>query len=180
MADSVTIARPYAKAIFEHALQVDNLRDWSMYLHALTLAVLDPDCAAFIKNPEATIEQKTDVLFSVVKADANHKAALIELLNTLAANKRLIILPEILNRFEALRSEQEKTLEVQVTSFSKLSLEQTEQLSESLGKRLHRKITLNVDIDESLLGGAVIKAGDLVIDGSVRGKLDKLKSGLAA
>jgi F-type H+-transporting ATPase subunit delta len=94
--------------------------------------------------------------------------------------ERLILLADVYIQYQALRAEQEKTLEVKVSSYDSLTAEQQQKLSQSLSQRLQREITLNVTIDKSLLGGAIIQAGDLVIDGSVRGKLNKLRTSLAA
>jgi len=180
MADSITIARPYAKAVFEHALAVGKLKEWSELLHGLVSAVLDSRGLSFITNPATSSEQHCELLLTAVQASPSEQEAIKSLITTLADNKRLVILPETLALYEAMRAEQEKTLEVAVVSFSALSHEQSEHLAGSLGNRLQRKITLKVTIDKSLLGGAVINAGNLVIDGSVRGKLNKLKRVLAA
>lgn len=180
MADSITIARPYAKAVFEHALAAGKLKEWSEILHGLVNTVLDSRALSFITNPATSTEQHCELLLGTVNVALSEKEAVKNLITTLADNKRLVILPDTMALYEFMRAEQEKTLEVDVISFSALSGEQSEHLADSLGKRLQRKITLKVTIDKSLLGGAVINAGNLVIDGSVRGKLNKLKTVLAA
>ena len=91
-----------------------------------------------------------------------------------------MVLPEIHATYEALKAEQEKSLEVSVISFASMSDKQKQALSESLKSRLQREITINETVDPSILGGAIIRAGDLVIDGSVKGKLEKLKTEIAA
>lgn len=91
-----------------------------------------------------------------------------------------MLLPEIEALYEVYRAEQEKILEVDVVSYSELTPAQQQRLSESLSQRLSRKVSLKISIDPSLLGGALIRAGDLVIDGSVRGKLNMLGTSLAA
>ncbi|MFT4059361.1 MAG: F0F1 ATP synthase subunit delta [Legionella sp.] len=178
MSDSTTIARPYAKAIFEHALAEKKLAEWSVYLTTLAQAVLTPEAVQFIENPASTAEQHVELLQALVKTGSNE--AIKNLISLLAVNKRLMLLPEICALYEALRAEQEKTLDVEVNSFSELSSAQQEKLIESLSKRLQRKVSLRITIDPFLLGGAVIRAGDLVIDGSVRGKLNKLSTALTA
>lgn len=180
MSDSTTIARPYAKAIFEYALAEKKLAEWSVHLIALAQAALTPEAEQFIENPASTVEQHIELLQGVIKAGANKNEAISNLVSLLATNKRLMLLPEICALYEALRAEQEKTLDVEVSSFSDLSKTQQERLIESLSKRLQRNVSLKISIDPSLLGGAVIRAGDLVIDGSVRGKLNKLTTDLAA
>lgn len=180
MSDSTTIARPYAKAIFEHALAEKKLAEWSEYLLLLAQSVMTPLAAQFIASPASTDAQQVDLLLSVCNEKVKEDSAVSNLVILLAANNRLMLLPEINALYEVHRAEQEKTLVVDVISFSTVSSAQQEQLIESLSKRLQRKVALNISIDPLLLGGAIIRAGDLVIDGSVRGKLNKLSTGLAA
>lgn len=179
MPDSVTIARPYARAIFEHALENKSLKRWSDYLRQLSVIVMDKNCAHFIANPSTTAGQQIDLMLSLINID-QEKDSLTNSLILLTENKRTQIIPEIFKLFEELKAEQEKELEVSVISFSPLSEEQKKQLTQALTERLQRQIILKMAIDESLLGGAIIHAGDLVIDGSVRGKLNSLRSKLAA
>jgi F-type H+-transporting ATPase subunit delta len=179
MADTPTIARPYAKAIFEYALAASKLSRWSEILHNLAMSVLDEKAMQFITNPVATERQQIELLMILfAKASDKEIAAIGNLVALLAYNKRLMLLPDIKVLFEALRAEQEKTLMVKVYSFSKLSSAQQQHLISSLSQRLQRQVTLDVSVDQSLLGGAVIQAGDLIIDGSVRGKLTKLNTDL--
>lgn len=180
MSDSTTIARPYAKAIFEYALAEKQLAEWSAHLITLAQVVLTPQAAQFIANPATTVEQHIELLQGIVNTKSNKSDTLNNLIALLATNKRLMLLPAINALYEAHRAEQEKTLDVDVSSYSDLSKAQQEQLVTSLSKRLQRNVSLKISIDPSLLGGAIIRAGDLVIDGSVRGKLNKLSTGLAA
>ena len=180
MSDSTTIARPYAKAIFEHALAEKKLAEWSEHLFTLAQTVLSPQASDFITNPAAKVEQQIELLQSVCSSGQTEDKSLNNLITLLATNKRLMLLPEIKGLYEAHRAEQEKTLDVDVVSFADITPAQQEQMIESLSKRIQRKVSLKISIDPSLLGGAVIRAGDLVIDGSVRGKLNKLSTGLAA
>lgn len=182
MSDNVTIARPYAKAIFNHALESKQLAAWSIVLQDLAQVVLDPNASRFICNPENSIELQSQLLLFVIEK-STHAAQtdpIKNLVHLLTTNKRLLLLPDICAQFEALRAEQEKTLTVQVSSFATLTGEQEQQLVQSLSQRLQRQVMLDINIDKSLLGGAVIRAGDLVIDGSVAGKLTKLGATLAA
>jgi F-type H+-transporting ATPase subunit delta len=180
MSESTTIARPYAKAIFAHALAEKKLAQWSEHLFILAQAVLAPLAFEFITNPASTDEQHIELLQSLCSPEAKESKALNNLIVLLATNKRLMLLPAIKELYESHRAEQEKTLDVDVISFSTVSPAQQQQMIESLSQRLQRKVSLKISIDPSLLGGAVIRAGDLVIDGSVRGKLNKLSTGLAA
>lgn len=181
MADSITIARPYAKAIFEHALAAKKLPEWSKYLYQLASVVLDEQGARFIANPATDALQHSQLIMASIKTLKSDDAInLSHFVETLAENKRLMVLPEIMGLYDAMRAEQEKTQLVDVYSYSPLSAAQQTLLVSSLSKRLQRQVTLNIIIDKELIGGAVINAGDLVIDGSVRGALDKLRTGLAA
>lgn len=177
-----TIARPYAKALFNHALAEKSLAEWSAALHYLAQTVLDSEARQFISNPATTSDLQIRLLLDVCgqKGKGVDRKAIENFLTLLAKNKRLLILPDVYVQYEALRAEQEKTLTARVTSFAKLSSAQQKQLIDSLSQRLQREVTLEINIDKSLLGGAIIQAGDLVIDGSVRGKLSKLGSYLAA
>ncbi|HBI21929.1 MAG TPA: F0F1 ATP synthase subunit delta [Legionella sp.] len=182
MSDNVTIARPYAKAIFNHALANKNLAHWSVVLQTLSQAVLDPNASQFICNPGSAPQLQTQLLLTVLETSnlTDDTSSTESLVRLLTANKRLLLLPTICAQFEMLRAEQEKTLTVQVSTFAALPDEQQQSLTQSLSQRLQRHVVLEVNIDPSLLGGAVIHAGDLVIDGSVRGKLTKLGTELAA
>lgn len=180
MSDSTTVARPYAKAIFEHALGENKLAEWSDFLLILAQSILNPQVQEFINNPAVQLGQQIELLQTICSKMANDSNSLNNLIALLTTNKRLMLLPDIKALYEQHRADQEKTLSVEVISFSEVSTAQQQKLAESLGQRLQRKISLKISIDPSLLGGAVIRAGDLVIDGSVRGKLNKLSTGLAA
>ena len=204
MADSITIARPYAKAIFEHALAEGCLPAWSLYLQAFKNFLLDQRLVDFIQNPASTTEQRAELFLSLF-GDLSSRAAqpfganiskeprrsnpssegeapyLSNFVRMLAEAGRLILLPEISDLFQAMRAEHEKTLEVTVSSYAELSKNQQEALGQALSKRLQREVRLNIVIDkDKAIGGATITAGDLVIDGSVRGQLAKLRSTLTA
>ncbi len=182
MADNVTIARPYAKAVFNHAVANNELSAWSAVLQTLAQSVANSRVQSFICNPASEMEQQSQLLLFVVAQSQQEKqlSSLDNFVHLLAANKRLLLLPDICVEFEKLRAEQEKTVTVTVKSFAPLTQNQELQLVKSLSQRLQRHVMLDTSIDASLLGGAVIRAGDLVIDGSLRGKLIKLGTDLAA
>ena len=185
MSDTTTISRPYAQAVFEHALVKQQLPIWSSVLRDLAHVVIDPKASRFLNDPTASNDLKCELLLAVIAAykdpQVKHELPVVDnLVKLLAQNKRLSIVPDMYAQYEALRAEQEKTLVVEVSSFSALNEAQQQQLTESLSQRLQRRITLEIAIDKTLLGGAIIRAGDLVIDGSVRGQLTKLGTNLAA
>jgi F-type H+-transporting ATPase subunit delta len=181
MSENTTVARPYSKAIFEHALASANLAEWSNMLLGLAQIVRSAQAMEFINNPATTAQQHIQLLLSVMSPYVNTKEeeSIHNVITLLAENKRLMLLPDILVIYEALRAEQEKTLEAKVLSYSALTSAQQEKLAQSLSERLQRKVSIEVSIDPSILGGVKISAGDLVIDGSIRGQLNKLGAALA-
>jgi F-type H+-transporting ATPase subunit delta len=176
MAEAITIARPYANAVFSLALEKGELKAWSDLLAVLAQCVSEPEMQSIITSPAVSDEQVVDVLADIagdsMTTDAKHFLAL------LAENDRLLLMTEITVLFEALRAEAEKQMTADVISARELSPEQADKISAALKQRLGRDITLNTSIDESLLGGAIIRAGDLVIDGSALGKLNRLANAI--
>ena len=176
MAEAITIARPYANAVFAIAQEKGELKAWSDLLAVLAQCVAEPEMQSIITSPAVSDEQVVDVLADIagdsMTTDAKHFLAL------LAENDRLLLMTEITVLFEALRAEAEKQMTADVISARELSPEQADKISAALKQRLGRDITLNTSIDESLLGGAIIRAGDLVIDGSALGKLNRLANAI--
>ena len=172
MAELATIARPYANAVFELAKRNRALDVWSRQLAVAAAVAADPSINEIIESPATTNLQKANTLARVCGDDLNGEGK--QLLHVLARYKRLHLLTEIGAQYEALRAQEEASLEVEVVSAYPLSDAEQKRLSEALAKRFKKEILLTSRVDESLLGGAIIRAGDTVIDGSVRGKLDKL------
>jgi len=177
MAERITIARPYAKAVFKLADSQHRLPQWSEALGVAASVVADPRVAALLGNPEISPEQLAGFVTDVAGAHLDEQAR--NLLATLAANRRLGYLPEIAARYEQLRADAERTVEVTVTSAVELSAAQKTHYAEALAKRLGRKVRLSCQTDPGLLGGAVVRADDLVIDGSVRAGLTQLAAAIA-
>lgn len=177
MAEISTIARPYAQAVFELAQEQSKLQAWSDMLQLAALVASDEAMQAIMGNTSVTKAQLTELFLNVcvdklTKEGANFVRLLVE-------NRRLSVLPEIARQFEALKAEAEKTIEAEVISAFAVSAEQQKLLQQQLKTRLGREVSLTCRVDESLLGGAVIKAGDTVIDGSTLGQLRKLSIQLA-
>ncbi len=172
MAELTTLARPYAKAAFSSAVDGGNVAVWSAALETLA-AITNADAVAMlIANPSVSASDKANTLASVAGDECNEGAS--NLLVVLAENDRIALLPEISAQFNLLKAEFEKSADVVVTSAFELSDAQQTTLSEKLSKKLDRDVNLNVEVDSALIGGVIIRAGDLVIDDSVRGKLLKL------
>lgn len=181
MSQNITNARPYSKAIFKHVMATGKLAQWSGILFMLAEMIKSPEVKEFISNPSSNSEQQVELLQAILPSEttAGEQETIKNFLNVLANNKRLLLLPEISHLYEEEKAEQEKTLEATVFSFSELCPTQQERLEKSLSQRLQRKVSLDIKVDPSLLGGVKILAGDMVIDGSVRGKLEKLRIALS-
>lgn len=176
MASPTTLARPYAKAAFEHARDGDRLAQWSHMLAFAAAIATDERAAMLLDDPRLSAEQQAK-LFADIGGDAmdDHFNAFLGLL---ADNERLVLLPDILALFEHMRAEAEKRLTVRVISAVELSDDQKGRLGEALARRMGREIELECSLDSKLLGGAVIYAGDTVIDGSLSAKLQRLRAEL--
>ncbi|MEX0732569.1 MAG: F0F1 ATP synthase subunit delta [Aquisalimonadaceae bacterium] len=176
MADFNTIARPYAQAVFKLAREKGGLSAWSETLGLLAAVARDPRVHDLLASPRLTPAQHQELILGICgdrldDAGRNFVALLVE-------SRRLIALPDIADQFEALRAAEEGTLQARLISAQPVEDSVREALAKALGKRLSRKVTLHAEVDESLLGGAVIRAGDLVIDGSVSGRLTRLATSL--
>ncbi|MGH8454957.1 MAG: F0F1 ATP synthase subunit delta [Nevskiales bacterium] len=176
MADLSTLARPYAKAMFELARDSRQLKEWSAQLMALAQAVADPQLGRLIGHPALDRSQLADVFGQVLtKALNNEGRALLKLL---VENGRLKSAGFIAHQYEALRAEAESRVNVEVTSAAPVEPAQQNALAAAIKKRLSRDVAIEWKTDETLVAGAVIRAGDLVIDGSVRGELERLNTAL--
>ena len=172
MIEPTTLARPYARAAFEHARAAGDLAAWQAALSELASITAEPKVAAAMRDPNQTAAQRAATL-SGLAGDAV-PSAVANLLAIMADNGRLSLLPEVAMLFDQLKQAVESTVAVHVTSAYPLSDAETQQLAEMMQEKLARNITLTSETDPSLLGGALIRADDLVIDGSVRGRLNKL------
>jgi F-type H+-transporting ATPase subunit delta len=178
MAELSTLARPYAKAVFATALEQGKLADWSAMLAFSSVIVADESMKAFIDNPSVTHDRKAEALNEVCEGKLSEQGR--NLLSILAENKRLALLPQIATQFDQLKAEQEKAVDVEILTAFELKTEQEEKLAKALAAKLDRKVNLSSKVDRSIIGGAVIRAGDLVIDASVRGKLAKLAEAIGS
>lgn len=176
MADRATIARPYARAAFAHAREAKDLASWSKLLGAGAAAVADPRVERLLGHPHVTDEQLVELLAGVAGKAAGAQGE--NFLRTLADNRRLHLLPEIAAQFEILRAEIEGVIDVEVIAAHEIAAPQEKRLTAALKQRLGRDVRLHTRIDGSLIGGAIVRAGDLVIDGSLKGRLARLGSAL--
>ena len=174
MAEKATIARPYARAAFGHAHSRGRLAAWSGLLGVAAAVTADARVKALLQNPTVSADRVVDLVAGIAGDLADEEGR--NFLRVLAANRRLALLPQIIEQFEKLRSEVENTLDVHVTTVYALDDAQRARLSASLGRRFGREIRLHETVDATLVGGAVVRAGDLVIDGSLKGRLEQLAS----
>lgn len=172
MSQLTTLARPYAKAAFEVALSGDSLSNWSAMLGLLGAVARHETVVRYLSSPSLSAQQQAGAVIELCGDELNAQAQ--NFLNLLAENKRLLLLPEIHRLFEELKASQEKTIDVDVTTAFALTDSAREKLAQSLKTRLQREVNINSHIDKRLIGGLVVRAGDLVIDGSIRGRLNKL------
>lgn len=176
MAELTTLARPYAKALFETAQAADTLSAWSATLALLTAVVHEPAVQSMLDSPELTARQQADTIIDICGDALDDKAR--NLVGLLAENRRLPLIPLIGEQFDALKAQYEQSVDVELVSAREISAEQRQALSEALSRKLDRQVNINLSVDQSLLGGILIRAGDTIIDGSIRGRLNKLAEAL--
>jgi F-type H+-transporting ATPase subunit delta len=176
MAENSSIARPYAQAAFDIANEKSDLKSWSDMLQLIAAVVSDAVLSDMISNPSIEREKIVEIIVDVCGDNLNDLAK--NFVKVLADNGRLNVATEIAQGYEEHRAEAEKTVEAEVTSAFPLSETQIKSMTEALKKRLGREVTLKTSVDETIVGGAIIRAGDLMIDGSVSGQLDKLATTL--
>ncbi|KAA9131655.1 F0F1 ATP synthase subunit delta [Marinihelvus fidelis] len=174
MSNETTLARPYAKAAFGVAKDAGDLAGWGAALAAASAAVSEPKMAAWLGAPSLDRAKAVGMINDAVGGDEKFG----RFLAVLAENDRLPLLPEITAMFGQLREAAEGRLEVKVVSAVALDDDQAARMKTALAKRYDREIDLANEVDASVLGGAVIYAGDEVIDGSLKGRLDKLSATL--
>lgn len=176
MAEPSTLARPYAKAAFEHAVASNALASWSEGLALLAQLAEDGQLAALLRSPALARTQRGQLLVDL--AGDRIGVPLRNFVQVLADNDRLLLLPVLLEQFLALKAEHERLVEVEVSSAAPIDEAQQQRLAAALVKRLGREVRIQISIDPALIGGAIIRAGDTVIDGSLRGRLNKLADAL--
>jgi F-type H+-transporting ATPase subunit delta len=176
MAEKATIARPYARAAFAYARQANALAVWGDALSGAAAVVADSRVKKLVGNPNIKPAQVLDLIADILGGNLN--ANVRNFLDELSRNRRLALLPEVASMFEVMRNEAENVADVQVTSAVALNDAQRARLSAALKTRLKKDIRLHCEVNPELLGGAVIRTGDLVIDGSLRSRLADMSSAM--
>ena len=174
MSQALTLARPYVRAAFAIVRDTNVLPAWSDALAFAARVAADPAVAALLGNPGLTQADATTLL-----APDGADALFGNFLGLLFENRRLSLLPEITGQFDELRFEAERVVKAKVTSAVALPAAELATIKAALAKRFGREVEVETAVDESLIGGAVIDAGDVVIDGSLKGKLGRLQAALA-
>jgi F-type H+-transporting ATPase subunit delta len=178
LADKTTVARPYAKAAFEQASADQQLGEWSHALQAGAAVVRDDRVENLLGNPQVTPEQLAQLVFDIAGAPLDGDGR--NFFSMLAENRRLGYLPEISALFDELKDKAEGVVDVTVTSAAPLDGAQQQKLAGALERKLKCTVRLHCETDPALIGGAVLRAGDLVIDGSVRARLNRIAYELTA
>jgi len=182
MTELATTARPYARAAFAIAGAASQLAEWSAFLGRAGVVVQDPQVLPLIGNPRVPLPELVNFLLQIAthgKPSAEQAAQQRNFLHLLADNRRLRLLPEIAAQFEILRSEAERIADVEVATAQQLSAEQAKQLQVVLERRLGLSVRLHAQVDKSLLGGAIVRYGDFVVDGSLRGRIERLGAAMS-
>jgi F-type H+-transporting ATPase subunit delta len=175
MSSALTLARPYARAAFALAREHDQLSQWSMRLGFSAQIAMDPRVQALLGHPKLTAEEAVELLLPPGMQDA----VFGQFLAVLADNGRLSLLPDIAALFAQLRAEAEHVVKATVTSATPLDAAELAKLHDALKRRFGSEVEITTAVNPELIGGAVIDAGDVVIDGSLRNKLARLESALA-
>ena len=175
MSELTTVARPYAKAAFDYAVENKAVTQWQEML-AFAAEVAQNDKMKHVLSSAMAADKLAELFNNVCGEQLDQQGQ--NIMKLLAENGRLQALPDIALLFNQYKADFDKEIDVDVTSAVKLSKQQKDSISASLEKRLARKVKLNCNVDNKMLAGVIIKAGDTVIDGSVSSKLDRLKDAL--
>ncbi len=176
MSETVTIARPYAKAIFQYALEKQQLPEWFVILHNMAMVAENALAVAFLTHPLTPKAQRIELFTTICTQSLSFHGQ--DFIKILAENHRLFILPDILRLYNEYRAQWEKILDVDIISVTTITADYQQQIATALEKKYQRKIVLHNIIDQSLLGGAILKIGDTVIDGSIQGRIGRLSKAL--
>lgn len=182
MGDFSTVARPYARAVFDTAIADNSLVPWSRALAAAAAVVSDRQAREFLSGPELGVDERSEFVASLAAeipgSEQLQSAEGRNLLRLLAENDRLDALGEISARFDRLKAERQNTVTATLVTASPVDDDQADKVARALSRKLGRLVDLELEVDESLLGGAVIRAEDMVIDDSIRTRLERLSSTL--
>jgi F-type H+-transporting ATPase subunit delta len=176
MSELATLARPYAAAVFKRAKETQTTAKWSQSLAFMSAVLNNEDISVVVDNPKVNRQRLSELMLDICHEHVNEENA--NFLKLLVQNNRLSLLPFIAKLFESYKAEDEGYTEVEVFSAYALSKEAKHDLAATLEKTLGKKIHMNVSVDKSLIGGVLVRAGDRVIDGSIKGRLQHMHKAL--
>ncbi len=172
MSELATIARPYAEAVFKRAKETGTSKKWSEMLAFLAALISDHDISVLVDNPKVGKDRLTKLLLDIAQGQINDEGT--NFLKLLLQNNRLLILPAIADIYEQYKADDEGYIEVDLLTAYSLTKEEEKKMAEILEKSFQKKVHINITVDKSLIGGVFVRAGDHVIDGSIKGRLQQL------
>ncbi|NOT84609.1 MAG: F0F1 ATP synthase subunit delta [Methylococcaceae bacterium] len=176
MSELATLARPYATAAFKRSKETDTVLKWSGSLAFLSAVMKDKAISTIVNNPKVTKERLSALLLDIGQGQVDLEGE--NFLKLLVQNNRLDLLPQIAAQFEQFKADHEGYVDAEVTSAFAMSQEEQKKLAASLEKTLSKKVRIQVTVDQSLIGGVLVRAGDRVIDGSIKGQLQHMQKSL--
>ncbi|MDP2902846.1 MAG: F0F1 ATP synthase subunit delta [Methylovulum sp.] len=176
MSELATLARPYAAAVFKRAKETGATEKWSESLAFMSAVLSDSEISALFDNPKVSKQDISDFMLDICQGHVDEESS--NFLKLLVHNNRLVLISTIFNLFEAYKADHEGYVEVEVTTAYEFSEETRLNFAATLEKTLGKKIHMNVILDKSLIGGVLVRAGDKVIDGSIRGQLQHMQKTL--
>ncbi len=178
MSELSTLARPYAAAVFKRASESGSTEQWSQMLKFIAAVVKDNGVATIIENPKVSQERLIQLLLDICQGHLNQEGE--NLVKILVQNDRLALAPQISSLYETHKAEMEGYVDVDVTTAYAFTKEEQKKFTSALEKTLAKKVRISVNVDKSLIGGFLAKAGDRVIDGSIKGRLQHMQKTLKA
>ena len=177
MSELATVARPYARAAFELARETQSIAEWGQVLDALATAIADEGDQSFITNPNISQQQIVQELLDGFAGKLDKLQE--QFIRLLVSTHRLLVMADIARLFHSYQAVEEQSVQAEISSARPLDHEQIQTIREALTRRIGKTVHISTQVDESLLGGAVIRAGDQVIDGSLKNRLRSLSTALA-
>jgi len=172
MSELATLARPYAAAVFKRSKETGTTEQWSKSLAFMSAVLKDKEISVVVDNPKVSKERLSALMLDICQGQVDEEGA--NFLKLLVQNNRLTLAPTISELFEAYKAESEGYVDVEVATAYAFTKEEKQRFTSTLEKTLSKKVHMNVTVDKSLIGGVLVRAGDRVIDGSIKGQLQQL------
>jgi len=172
MSELATLARPYAAAAFKRSKETGTTEQWSKSLAFMSAVLTNKEISIVVDNPKVSSERLSALMLDICQGQVDEEGA--NFLKLLVQNNRLTLAPAIAELFEAYKAESEGYVDVEVATAYAFSKEEKQRFTSTLEKTLSKKVHMNVTVDKSLIGGVLVRAGDRVIDGSIKGQLQQL------